>query len=156
MTPEQLEEIERAVEAMTGAPWKADLDVFDAEEGIVACITSPIASDMSSLLATICTDLALSESEWTRAKADAHYAQAKAGQEMRDARGIVALRNSAPALLAHIRSQEERVRELEERLREAADLLADEGQRYELGPCRLTLYQQSDRLRALLTKEGGR
>lgn len=117
-----LEGLERIVDAMTPDPWNADLDVFDMEdEGIVACVTSA-----EGLFFNIATDLTMKHEEWTRDAADAQWEQAKAGQEIRDAKGICALRNSAPALIAMAR----RSLELEAALREAlhaADILAEAG-----------------------------
>lgn len=100
------------LEKMTPRPWEADLDVFDmAQEGVVACVHSRD----NSLFFTIGMDLTLTESEWTREKADAQYDEAKGRREYADAAGIVAIVNAAGALL-------DRVEALEAGLLEACEI----------------------------------
>jgi hypothetical protein len=138
------------VEAMTPGPWETDLDVFDmTQEGVVACVHNRD----NSLFFTIGMDLTLSESEWTREKADAQYDEAKGRREYADARAIVALRNAAPALLARAResaTKDARIAALTAALRDALDLAE--------GPAIIEAatsdLESVARLRALLGTEG--
>lgn len=116
-----LDVLEQALAGMTTGPFAAELDVFDAADGVVATV-----SDKGTrMLAILGTDFAVStEAEWeadpkaARAKSDAAYVAARAGQELRDARGIAVAVNALPGLIAE-------VRRLRAALGEAADAAAE-------------------------------
>lgn len=97
-----LTELTALLEKATPAPWKYDLDRFDDDNGIQACVTN----DGVTLLATIATDVNFDRGDetkpWTaeqEAAKNAAWAKAKESQAAKDAALIAAFRNAAPDLL---------------------------------------------------------
>lgn len=97
ITPALLAQLREAAEKATPGPWTADLDVFDAREGIVACITSPnidlLAKIKTGLHApgALDADADADDRPWTAAMSAqwaTDNAKALAGQELRDAEYI--------------------------------------------------------------------
>jgi hypothetical protein len=93
----------RAVcEGATDGPWRADLDIFDSDRGIEACITN----ETVSMLVTIGVDRDYPSADTWNAedqrKADEAWEAAKAGQELRDARFIASARTLLPRALDEI------------------------------------------------------
>lgn len=108
MTTDDITKLRALLAAATPGPWDADLDVFDGDEGIVACVIDrPI-----SMLVKIPTDLK-TDNDATREKA---WQMAKDGQELRDATLIASAVNALGPLLDEI----ERLRRIEKVAKEVA------------------------------------
>jgi hypothetical protein len=102
ITADELKRLRALCDAATPGPWEADLDVFDAEEGIVACIIDrPI-----STIIKIETELRIAAADpWTAEdsqRRDDTWKLARAGQEIKDAQLVAAARNALPRLLDEI------------------------------------------------------
>jgi hypothetical protein len=92
------------VEGMTPGEYRADLDVFDAAEGIVACIYNGDAPEISMFTQTVeGIGGGWTAAEWTKEASDARWAKASERQELKDAVGFVALANNRDALIAQAR-----------------------------------------------------
>lgn len=98
----RLDEIRKRAEAATSGPWTADLDMFDMNEGIVACVTD----EGVNLLATIATGKLIQVAEpWTEELTrlrDEQWRSARDGQELRDAAFIAHAREDVPYLLGEV------------------------------------------------------
>lgn len=113
-----------AAQAATKGPWAANLDVFNDEDGIVACVVdSPI-----TMLVQIGTDIPLhhvpDDGRWTAeddAKRDAQWEKARQSQALRDANYLAA---ASPDVVLSLL---DRLEQLESALGEACDWLDGEG-----------------------------
>jgi hypothetical protein len=89
-------------DAATSGPWTSDLDMFDEDEGIVACVMD---GEISTII-KIETDLRVPNSDpWTAEdsrRRDAAWKLAREGQEIRDAAFIAASRTLVPKLLDEV------------------------------------------------------
>lgn len=88
LTPSDLADLTRAVEALDPAPWEVDVDLFSEEDGVVATISD---ASTSFLITHETEEHGVDTGMWARARETPAF---------RRASGIVALRNAAPALLA--------------------------------------------------------
>lgn len=100
-----LDAAEKLAAEATKGPWIAELDCFDSDEGIVAVVsnagTDLLFKGWTGILPHQCDGVS-----WTAedsAKRDALYAQARGGQELRDARLMSAARLLVPQLVAECR-----------------------------------------------------
>lgn len=102
MTPEKpdLDVLARLIGEMTPGELTVDLDCFDVENGIVACVTDKAVA----LLATIETNIVTVDLD--REASKRAWARAKESQAYRDAKAIAALRNAAEWLIARARDAE--------------------------------------------------
>lgn len=98
----------------TPGPWTAELDVFDAEEGICATISDPIGAHPGMLIKTQLDPPMLAPEPWSREAADAQWREAKTRPELHDATTIAVYRTAAPELATFVLL-------VEQVLREAAD-----------------------------------
>ncbi len=105
LTDGEMKRLRALCDVATPGPWKADLDIYDSDEGIVADVTN----EGVTLLAKIATDLRIERVEpWTHAAETAKKAQwklARTGQEIKDATLIAAARDALPQLLDEIEAQ---------------------------------------------------
>jgi hypothetical protein len=102
VTNEELTAARALCDAATSGPWTSDLDMFDENEGIVACVMD---GEISTII-KIETGLRVQNSDpWTAEdsrKRDAAWKRAREGQEIRDAAFIAASRTLVPKLLDEV------------------------------------------------------
>lgn len=102
MTDDELSAARALCDAATSGPWTSDLDMFDENEGIVACVMD---GEISTII-KIATDLRIPNSNpWTAEdsrRRDAAWELAREGQEVRDAAFIAASRTLVPKLLDEV------------------------------------------------------
>jgi hypothetical protein len=111
MTDKPEEALRRLQVAATRGPFEADLDIFDADEGIVAIVTDLKISTIIKIETGLVIKRGDPKAEWTAedsVRRDAVWKKAREGQEFQDAQYIAALLNAAPGLLAEVQEWRER------------------------------------------------